>query len=311
VFNLVTGVYEPSEGTLEFDGRLLAGDRPYRLPQRLALLGADTLLAALGVWVIGTIVASAIVPNEATLAAHHLRGFVKAAALLLAAGLSLSSAARRRRNRPGLKPFQFAERGISRTFQNIRLFGDLTVLENVCIGSHLRRRTNLFDALFRTPRLDREEAESVAHARSLLARFDLLRVQDELARNLPYGDQRRLEIVRALATEPALLLLDEPAAGMNPLEKSTLMTLIRQIRDDFGLTILLIEHDMRLVMGICERIYVLDYGRVIAEGSPDEIRTDPKVVAAYLGEETPDAAASAEEPVREGAGAAPTVPKRN
>ncbi len=192
---------------------------------------------------------------------------------------------KRRRFVPGLKPYQFAARGISRTFQNIRLFGELTVIENVRIGAYLRRSTNLFDALFRTMRLQREEAQEIENARDLLSRFNLTRFENELAKNLPYGDQRRLEIVRALATDPKLLLLDEPAAGMNPQEKAGLMALIRQIRDDFRLTILLIEHDMTLVMGICERIYVLDYGVIIAQGTPEEIRSNPKVIAAYLGED--------------------------
>jgi branched-chain amino acid transport system permease protein len=289
LFNLLTGVYEPSQGQIDFGGRPLAGERPYPQAQRLLLLALDTLLTALGGWIVGTIVASAIVPYAATPEALRMQAGVRLLCVAVAAGWSLATAPRRRRRRPGLKPYQFAQRGISRTFQNIRLFGELTVLENVRIGTYLRRHTNLFDALFRTARLEREEAASIEKARELLARFNLLRVQDEKARNLPYGDQRRLEIVRALATEPKLLLLDEPAAGMNPQEKVSLMNLIRQIRDDFGLTVLLIEHDMMLVMGICERIYVLDYGRVIAEGTPAEIRSDPTVIAAYLGEELGDA----------------------
>lgn len=289
VFNLLTGVYEPSEGTLEFDGVLLAGERPYPPAQRLALLGMDLLLAAIGGWIVGTIVSTAVVPYAVDPVALRTQALIRWTAILIAAGISLLTASRRRRNRPGLKPFQFAQRGISRTFQNIRLFGNLTVLENVRIGSYLRRRTNLFDGLFRTGRLEREEASSIERARALLARFNLLRFENDLARNLPYGDQRRLEIVRALATEPKLLLLDEPAAGMNPQEKSSLMHLIRQIREEYDLTVLLIEHDMKVVMGICERIYVLDYGRIIATGTPEEIRRDPKVIAAYLGEDLGDA----------------------
>lgn len=186
---------------------------------------------------------------------------------------------------PGLQPHQMAELGISRTFQNIRLFANLSVLDNVRLGAYLRKSTNLFDALFRSERLQKEEQESIRKARELLNRFNLLRFEKELACNLPYGDQRRLEIVRALATQPKLLLLDEPAAGMNPQEKMQLMELIRRIREEFELTVLLIEHDMKLVMGICERIYVLDYGRIIAEGKPEEIRNNPEVIAAYLGEE--------------------------
>ncbi|HLK61004.1 MAG TPA: branched-chain amino acid ABC transporter ATP-binding protein/permease [Chthonomonadaceae bacterium] len=289
LFNLLTGVYEPSSGRLDFDGKPLAGERPYTLQQRGMRLTWDALLAALGGWVLGSIISTTLVPYVASPADSRLQNTILWCVVLITLGISLATAPRRRRNHPGLRPFQFAQRGISRTFQNIRLFGELTVLENVRIGTYLRRRTHLFDALFRTGRMDREEAENIARARELLARFNLARVENEQAKNLPYGDQRRLEIVRALATQPKLLLLDEPAAGMNPQEKQNLMGLIRQVRDDFGLTILLIEHDMRLVMGICERIYVLDYGRIIAEGTPQEIRSNPKVIAAYLGEELGDA----------------------
>lgn len=284
-FNLLTGVYEPSEGRLEFSGDLLAGERPYPPARRLALLAMDVALASLGAGIIATIIATAVVPAEDGAATQSLLTGIQIAGVLLGGGASLATAPRRRRYLPGLKPFQFAERGISRTFQNIRLFGNLTVLDNVRIGAYLRRKTGLLDALLQTHRLRNEEQEIVAQARQLLRRFNLLRFENELAKNLPYGEQRRLEIVRALATKPHLLLLDEPAAGMNPQEKTQLMGLIREIRDDFGLTILLIEHDMKLVMGICERIYVLDYGQVIAEGTADQICRDPRVIAAYLGEE--------------------------
>jgi branched-chain amino acid transport system permease protein len=289
VFNLLTGVYEPSEGSLVFDGKPLAGERPYTRRQRALRLTCDTLLSAAGGWLICTIMASAVIPYAGTPTEAHLQLGIRWMGVLIGVGLSLATAPKRRRNRSGLRPFQFAGHGISRTFQNIRLFGELTVLENVRIGTYLRRRTNLFDALFRTRRLQQEEAETIANARVLLARFNLSRQENETAKNLPYGDQRRLEIVRALATNPKLLLLDEPAAGMNPQEKVQLMRLIRQIRDEYALTILLIEHDMKLVMGICERIYVLDYGRIIAEGAPQQIRSNPKVIAAYLGEELGDA----------------------
>lgn len=286
VFNLLTGVFEPTEGTIDFRGKALAGKRISLPVQRGRWVLADTLATGIGAWVVSVIVATSILPYV-----HNQPGLKDIRSLLILLGTLLPTAAgavlsaRRRKFAPGLKPFQFADAGISRTFQNIRLFPDLTVLENVRIGCYLRRRTTLLDALFRTNRLEREEATSMEEARALLKRFNLLRLQNEQAKNLPYGDQRRLEVVRALATEPRLLLLDEPAAGMNPNEKLRLMELIRQIRDEFKLTLLVIEHDMKVVMGICERIYVLDYGRVIAEGTPQEIRSDPAVIAAYLGDE--------------------------
>lgn len=289
LFNLLTGVYEPSEGGIEFDGSPIAGQRPVPSLQRTLLLAGDLILVLGAGYLISTILATAMVPTTLAPGDAQLQGILKLLGPVVGAILWFITMGSRRRLMKGLKPFQFAERGISRTFQNIRLFSDLTVLENVRIGTYLRRKTNLFDALFRTVRLEREEVATIARARELLSAFNLLRVENELARNLPYGDQRRLEIVRALATDPKLLLLDEPAAGMNPQEKVALMALIRRVRDEFGLTILLIEHDMKLVMGICERIYVLDYGRIIAEGEPQAIRANPKVIAAYLGVEESDA----------------------
>ena len=213
-FNLLTGVYEPTEGNIEFQGRRLNG----------------------------------------------------------------------------LKPYQVARLGVARTFQNVRLFRQLTALQNVKVAAHLQTGAGLASAIFRTPALLANDRRLDQVARDLLAKLDLTPVTDTRAGDLAYGLQRRLEIARAMATNPKLLLLDEPAAGMNPQEKHGLMQLIRQIRDDFGLTILLIEHDMKLVMGICERIYVLDYGKIIAEGAPVEIRANPKVIAAYLGQETEEAA---------------------
>lgn len=184
-----------------------------------------------------------------------------------------------------LKPFEITERGIARTFQNIRLFPSLTVFDNVRVAFHLHLKHDAVHSLTRGPKFFREEASLRDRTRELLGIFNLERVQDEPARSLPYGDQRRLEIIRALATRPRLLLLDEPAAGMNPAEKVELMRLIQFIREKFELSILLVEHDMKVVMGICQRIHVLEYGRKIAEGTPAEIRASPAVIAAYLGKE--------------------------
>ena len=186
------------------------------------------------------------------------------------------------------KRFEITKLGIARTFQNIRLFGNMTALENVMVGADTHHRTGVLSAMFRLPRHRVEEAEGRARAEELLEFMGLTRVSGELARNLPYGDQRRLEIARALATRPKLLCLDEPAAGFNPAEKAKLMDLIRKIRDQ-GYTVLLIEHDMRLVMGVTDRIVVLEFGRKIAEGLPAEIRDNPAVVAAYLGVDESDA----------------------
>ena len=209
LFNLLTGVYEPSEGTVSLDGKILNGMPTYKI----------------------------------------------------------------------------AAAGLSRTFQNIRLFKDLSVLENVLIAMGTRKKSKLIESFLRLPGYYKQEAEMKREALELLAIFDLDVKHDSLAKNLPYGEQRRLEIVRALATQPKILFLDEPAAGMNPQETAELTALIKQIQQQFNITILLIEHDMSLVMNVTERIYVLEYGRLIAHGTPDEIKHNKRVIEAYLGGE--------------------------
>ena len=209
LFNLLTGVYEPSEGTVSLDGEILNGMPTYKI----------------------------------------------------------------------------AAAGLSRTFQNIRLFKDLSVLENVLIAMGTRKKSKLIASFLRLPDYYKQEAEMKKEALELLAIFDLDVKHDSLAKNLPYGEQRRLEIVRALATQPKILFLDEPAAGMNPQETAELTALIKQIQQQFNITILLIEHDMSLVMNVTERIYVLEYGRLIAHGTPEEIKNNKRVIEAYLGGE--------------------------
>jgi branched-chain amino acid transport system ATP-binding protein len=190
----------------------------------------------------------------------------------------------------GQKPYEIARRGIARTFQNIRLFSDMTVIENVMAARHLRSRQHFVDAVLGDRRHHADERDARDRARSLLKIFHLDQLADEDATSLPYGSQRRLEIARALATDPKLLLLDEPAAGMNPQESQELMDLIRWVRDQFGLTIILVEHNMRVVMGVCELIQVIDYGEAIALGTPAEIQKNPRVIGAYLGAPADDAA---------------------
>jgi branched-chain amino acid transport system ATP-binding protein len=183
----------------------------------------------------------------------------------------------------GKPPHAYTQRGIGRTFQNIRLFQNMTALENVLVGMHTRLKGNLFEAILRTPRVKHEEVDARARARELLEYSGLRRKDSVIGRNLSYGDQRRLEVARALATEPKLLLLDEPTAGMNPQETAEFTDFVARLRADRDLTVLLIEHDMRVVMGVSDRVTVLDYGEKIAEGTPSEIQKNDRVIEAYLG----------------------------
>ena len=186
-------------------------------------------------------------------------------------------------NLTGKPPHTFTQRGIGRTFQNIRLFQNMTALENVLVGMHVRLKGNAFQAIFRTPKVKQEESDARDRGRALLEFSGLRRKDDEIGRNLSYGDQRRLEVARALATEPKLLLLDEPTAGMNPQETAEFTTFVSRLREEQGLSVLLIEHDMRVVMGVSDRVTVLDYGEKIAEGEPKEIQKNERVIEAYLG----------------------------
>jgi len=280
-FNIIAGIYDPSSGTIEFRGRqMIAHSRKtwlepvvWVLPSAILALVAFTTgtfgfftpgVTLFGIAAIVLLVGSLLAAIVRPLWYVHLLGRF---------GIFRSA-----------RPNDMVAVGLGRTFQNIRLFHNMTALENVQVGMHTRLKTNWWDAMFSTPLDRREEKSSAEKAREYLALVGLKNRDDDLAKNLPYGDQRRLEVARALASEPALLLLDEPTAGMNPSETQEMMALINRLRSDYGLTVLLIEHDMRVVMGISDRVTVLDHGEKIAEGSPEEVRRNQDVIAAYLGQ---------------------------
>ncbi len=279
-FNVVAGIIDPTAGSVDFKGRPLITK-----PQRAWL---EPIL-----WVLPSVLVLALAlllgvegRGEAAIA---VVGIVALAFLLAMLLLAIIRPARYQRflSRIGIvrsaRPNDVVTAGIGRTFQNIRLFKNMSVVENVLVGMHIKLRSNLVDHLASTGRQRQEERAAAKRATELLRLVGLRGWDDELAKNLPYGDQRRLELARALGSDPALVLLDEPTAGMNPRETSDMMALISRLRRDLGLSILLIEHDMRVVMGISDRIIVLDHGERISEGTPDEVRRDPRVIEAYLG----------------------------